>query len=81
MNNNYPYYDQQTYSLPQTQQTLSQPPVHPVLPALAAAMVPNNFRNYVHPVTAIHPVSAEAPDSSLQVQAQDEEIALLHTQL
>ncbi len=32
-------------------------------------------------MTAIHPVSAEAPDSSLHVQARDEEIELLHAQI
>ncbi len=38
-------------------------------------------RNYVQPVTAIQSVSAETSDSSLQVQARDEEIELLHAQI
>ncbi len=49
--------------------------------ALPAVTVPNDIRNYVRPVTAIQSVSAEASDPSLQVQARDEEIELLHTQI
>ncbi|WP_297310974.1 hypothetical protein, partial [Neptuniibacter sp.] len=85
--NNYPYYNQQTFSLLQTHQALPPSPARPVLPALLAppaqpaVTVPNNTRNYVRPVTAIQSVSAEASNSSLQVQARDEEIELLHAQI
>ncbi len=43
--------------------------------------MPNNFRNYAQPVTAIQTVSAEVLDPSSQVQARDEEIELLHAQI
>ncbi len=56
--NNYPYYNQQTFSPPQMLQSLPPLPVRPALPA-----------PIVRPVTAIQSVSAEVPDPSLQVQA------------
>ncbi len=43
--------------------------------------MPNSFHNYAQPVTAIQSISAEVFDPSLQVQARDEEIELLHMQI
>ncbi len=85
--NNYPYYNQQTFSQTPVQPQQSLPsPAHSLLPALPAPSVqsaitmPNNNHNYARPITAIQSVSAEA-DPSFQVQARDEEIELLHVQI